>query len=73
MFTKDLKQLTEDLEATDDESAVIQQYKEALAMKGEVRYEFWSYSGPVVLTYLEVCTEVGMARKNGESGQRCLT
>ena len=39
MFTKDLKQLTADLEATDDKSAVIQRYKDALAVKSEVRYE----------------------------------
>ena len=40
MFTKDLKQLTEDLEAADDKSAVIQRYKDALTVKGEVRYAF---------------------------------
>ena len=52
MFTKDLKQLTEDLEAADDKSAVIQRYKDALTVKGEVRHEFWSDLGSVVLTYL---------------------
>ena len=73
MFTKDLEQLTEDLVAADDKPAVIQRYKDALTVKGEVRYEFWSNLGPVVLTYLEVCVEVSKAGKNGESRQRGLT
>ena len=72
MFTKDLKQLTADLEATDDKSAVIQRYKGALAVKSEVHCELWSDSGPVVLIYLEVCAGVGTARKSGEGGQRSL-
>ena len=62
-----------DLEATDDELAVIQRYKDALAVKGEVSCELWSDSGPVVLTYLEVCVGVDRARKSGESGQSGLT
>ena len=37
MFIKDLKHLTADLETTDNELAVIQRYKNALAVKGEVR------------------------------------
>lgn len=42
MFTKDLKQLTADLEATDDKLAVVRRYGDALLAKVEVRYEFWS-------------------------------
>ena len=40
VFTKDLKQLAVDLEATNDEAAVVQRYKDVLVAKGEVRCEF---------------------------------
>ena len=73
ILTKDLKQLMADLEATDDELAVIQRYKDALAAKGEVCCDPWSDSNPVILTYFEVCARIGRARKSGESGQRGRT
>lgn len=50
VFMKDLKQLTADWRATDAKSAVIRRYRDALFAKVEVRYEFWSGFGSVVLT-----------------------
>lgn len=43
VFTKDLKQLAADLEATNDGAAVVQRYKDTLVAKGEVCCEFWSF------------------------------
>jgi len=37
---RDLEQLAADLEATDDEAAVVQQYEDALSAKAEVRCKF---------------------------------
>ena len=46
VFTKGLKKLTADLEAVDDESAVVQRYEDALVAKQEVRYDLLSDLGP---------------------------
>ena len=51
VFTKGLRQLVADLESTDDQPVVIQQYKDALVAKGKVCYEFWSDFGSAALTY----------------------
>ena len=53
VFTKDLKQLIADLQATDDKAAMTQRYKDALVAKRQVRREFSSCLGSVVLKYLE--------------------
>jgi len=40
MFTKDLNQLAADLEASDDQAAVVQRYKDEFAVKVKVRCGF---------------------------------
>jgi len=67
VFTKDIKQLTADLEAADDQEAVILRYSNALVAKNEVRCESWSDFGFAVLTRLKVCTSVREPGKIGES------
>ena len=69
VFTKDLDQLAADLKATDDQAAVIQRYKDALAVKREVRCGFQSDLNFFVFTYPEVWASAGKDGRSRESGQ----
>lgn len=73
VFTKDLEKLTADLEATCDEAAVVQRYKNTLVVKGKVCCESWLGFGSVMLTPLQVCTSVRIAGENGDNGGRTKT
>lgn len=69
VFTKDVKQLTADLDAIGDKEAVIQRYRNADIAKGEVRCESLLGLCPAVLTCLNVCARDESDGRNRKSGE----